>query len=61
MNPLYGKCNPEEDFPKLIKLYKSGDLMLDELISKTYDLEDLELAFQDMLSGKNAKGVILFK
>ncbi|MEM9546217.1 MAG: Zn-dependent alcohol dehydrogenase [Bacteroidota bacterium] len=61
MNPLYGKCNPSIDFPKLFRLYKKGDLLLDELVSHTYVLEDLNHAFQDMLSGKNAKGVIVFE
>lgn len=60
MNPLYGKCNPPVDFPKLFRLYQKGDLMLDELVTQTYDLEDLDQAFKDMLAGKNAKGVIVF-
>ena len=60
MNPLYGKCNPPIDFPKLFKLYQKGDLLLDELVTQTYPLEKLEQAFQDMLAGKNAKGVIVF-
>ena len=60
MNPLYGKCNPPIDFPKLFKLYKKGDLLLDELVTQTYALEELEQAFADMLAGKNAKGVIVF-
>lgn len=60
LNPLYGKCNPQIDFPKLFKLYKNGDLLLNELVTKTYSLEELEQAFADMLAGKNAKGVIVF-
>jgi S-(hydroxymethyl)glutathione dehydrogenase/alcohol dehydrogenase len=31
------------------------------MITREYDLEDLQQAFDDMLSGKNAKGVIVFK
>lgn len=61
MNPLYGKCNPPIDFPKLFQLYQKGDLLLDELVSQTYSLDQLDQAFQDMLSGKNAKGVIIFE
>jgi len=61
INPLYGKCRPQIDFPKIIQLYKNGDLMLDQMISREYDLEDLQQAFDDMLAGKNAKGVIVFK
>ena len=60
LNPLYGKCNPAVDFPKMFALYKQGSLLLDELVSKTYHLEDLADVFEDMLNGRIAKGVILF-
>lgn len=60
INPLYGKCRPQIDFPKLMRLYKKGELQLDEMITREYRLEDLQLAFDDMLDGKNAKGVIVF-
>lgn len=60
INPLYGAARPDMDFPKLEALYEKGDLMLDEMITKTYPLEKLGDAFEDMLSGKNAKGVIVF-
>ncbi|MDB5240806.1 MAG: histidine kinase, partial [Spirosoma sp.] len=60
INPLYGKCRPEIDFPKLLSLYAKGDLLLDEMITKTYSLDELTDAFDDMHAGKNAKGVILF-
>lgn len=60
INPLYGKCNPQNDFPKIINHYKNGEIMLDEMITRTYPLDSLQLAFDDMLSGKNAKGVIVF-
>ncbi|RPD99102.1 Zn-dependent alcohol dehydrogenase [Aureibaculum marinum] len=61
INPLYGKCNPQIDFPKIINHYKNGDIMLDEMITRTYPLRNLQNAFDDMLSGKNAKGVIVFE
>ncbi|MBC6997043.1 Zn-dependent alcohol dehydrogenase [Cytophaga sp. FL35] len=60
INPLYGKCRPQIDFPKLMGLYKKGDLLLDQMITKEYRLDQLEEAFDDMLQGKNAKGVIVF-
>ncbi|APZ45580.1 histidine kinase [Polaribacter reichenbachii] len=60
INPLYGKCRPHIDFPKLVDLYDKGDLLLDEMITKTYPIENLQQAFDDMLAGKNAKGVIVF-
>ncbi|MFT4549570.1 MAG: S-(hydroxymethyl)glutathione dehydrogenase/alcohol dehydrogenase [Verrucomicrobiales bacterium] len=60
LNPLYGKCRPAEDFPMLISYYRSGALMLDELVTRTYQLDDLAQAFDDLVAGRNAKGVILF-
>ena len=60
INPLYGGCRPEQDFPKILEHYKSGELQLEEMITKTYTLEELPQAFEAMLSGKNAKSVILF-
>lgn len=60
MNPLYGMCDPVKDFPQLFKLYQEGELLLDELVSQTYSLDELGNAFEDMLAGKNAKGVIVF-
>ena len=61
INPLYGKCNPQKDFPKIVEHYKKGEIKLDEMITRTYPLENLQQAFDDMLSGKNAKGVIVFE
>ncbi|WP_067146506.1 Zn-dependent alcohol dehydrogenase [Pseudotamlana agarivorans] len=61
INPLYGKCRPDIDFPKLVSLYDKGELLLDEMITRTYPLENLQQAFDDMLAGRNAKGVIVFE
>lgn len=60
INPLYGGAKPDLDFPKFEALYEKGDLLLDEMITRTYSIENLQQAFDDMLAGKNAKGVIVF-
>ena len=60
INPLYGQCNPQIDFPKIVNLYDKGELLLDEMITKTYALNDLDKAIDDLLKGKNIKGVIIF-
>lgn len=61
INPLYGKCRPQIDFPKIVELYDKGSLLLEEMITRTYPLENLQQAFDDMLAGRNAKGVIVFE
>jgi Zn-dependent alcohol dehydrogenase len=60
INPLYGKCRPQIDFPILQQLYASGALMLDQMVTRCYPLSELSQAFADMHAGKNAKGVIVF-
>jgi Zn-dependent alcohol dehydrogenase len=61
INPLYGKCRPQIDFPEIISLYEDNKLLLEEMITNTYTLNELDKAFRDMLNGKNAKGVIVFE
>jgi len=56
---LFGDCNPLYDVPRLLALYRSGDLKLDELITRRYRLDDVNQAYQDMLDGKNIRGVII--
>ncbi|WP_158969584.1 alcohol dehydrogenase catalytic domain-containing protein [Paraglaciecola sp. L3A3] len=59
INPLYGMCNPERDFPRVLDLYTQGKLKLEELVTKTYRLEDIAQGFDDLLNGRIAKGVVL--
>lgn len=60
INPLYGKCRPQIDFPDIVQLYSEGHLLLEEMITRTYNINELGNAFNDMLQGRNAKGVIVF-
>ena len=55
-----GSARPHLDFPRLINLYKAGKLKLDELITRTYSIDDAPQAFADLVAGKNARGVVIF-
>jgi S-(hydroxymethyl)glutathione dehydrogenase/alcohol dehydrogenase len=57
---VFGAANPRFDIPNLLDLYKSGQLMLDELITRTYRLDQINQGYQDMLDGVNIRGVIAF-
>ncbi len=59
LNPLYGQCRPDVDFPRLFGFYRDGSLKLDEMVTRTYGIDEAARAFEDMLSGKNAKGVLV--
>jgi S-(hydroxymethyl)glutathione dehydrogenase / alcohol dehydrogenase len=61
INPLYGQCRPSIDFPALLRLYRQGRLKLDEMVTRTYTLDELGRAFEDMHRGVNAKGVLLME
>ncbi len=56
---LFGDCNPLYDVPRLLNLYRSGDLKLNELITRRYRLDEINQGYQDMLDGKNIRGVIV--
>jgi Zn-dependent alcohol dehydrogenase len=56
----FGSARPHLDFPRLIALYRSGRLKLDELITRTYSIDDAPQAFADLDSGKQGRGVIMF-
>ena len=46
--------------PQYLRYYDEGKLKLDELITQTYRLEQINQAFADMEAGKNARGMLLF-
>jgi len=57
---LYGGARPRHDFPRLLGLYKAGRLKLDELMTRRYTIDEAPQAFDDLASGRNARGVIVF-
>jgi S-(hydroxymethyl)glutathione dehydrogenase / alcohol dehydrogenase len=56
----YGSVNSQRDFPLLIDLYVAGKLQLDKLVSKHYRLDQINEAYDEMLKGEIARGVIVF-
>ncbi len=56
---LFGSANPIYDIKKMLDLYRTGDVKLDELVTQTYRLDDINQGYQDLNDGKNIRGVIL--
>jgi S-(hydroxymethyl)glutathione dehydrogenase/alcohol dehydrogenase len=56
----YGGANVHLEIPRLLALYRAGKLKLDQLVTKTYRLAQVNEAFADMAAGVNARGVIVF-
>ena len=61
MGSMYGSAQPKITFNRLLNLYKSGKLRLDELISKTYILEDVNDAFVALGNGEVARSTVTFE
>lgn len=57
---LFGSANPRVDIPRLLDWYMDGDLRLDELVTTTYSLEEINQGYQDMHDGKNIRGVVVY-
>lgn len=57
---VFGSCNPKSDIPMLATLYESGRLLLDEMITKRYALDEINGAYADLASGELIRGVIDF-
>ncbi|MGH3970242.1 MAG: NDMA-dependent alcohol dehydrogenase [Mycobacterium sp.] len=58
---LHGGMNSRVDTPKLLSLYQSGHLKLDELVTARYRLDDINDAIDDLREGRNIRGVIEFE
>ncbi len=56
----YGSAHTARDFPFLLDLYAAGKLNLDRLVSRTYQLVEINEAFDAMLNGEVARGVVTF-
>jgi Zn-dependent alcohol dehydrogenase len=56
----FGSARPSQDFPRLIGLYRGGRLKLDELITRTYSIDEAPQAFADLTQGREGRGVIIF-
>ena len=56
---LFGGANPLYDIPMILGLWQAGDIKLTELVSQRYTLDQINEGYQDMMDGKNLRGVIM--
>lgn len=57
---IFGGTGPRIQIPALVRHYRSGALKLDELVTQTYRLEDVNQGYEDMLAGRNMRGIIRY-
>jgi S-(hydroxymethyl)glutathione dehydrogenase/alcohol dehydrogenase len=57
---IFGSLNPRADIPKLLGMYRDGQLKLDELITSRYTLDEVNEGYRAMRDGENIRGVIVY-
>ena len=57
---LFGSGNPRADIPKLIGLYREGQLDLDGLVTTEYTLDGVNDGYDAMRAGTNIRGVMKY-
>jgi S-(hydroxymethyl)glutathione dehydrogenase / alcohol dehydrogenase len=55
---LYGSGRPLIDIPHLVKLYQGGELKLRQLVTRAYNLDNINLALEALASSEGARGII---
>ena len=58
---MYGSVRPNLDFPWLCDQYKEGKLKIDELVSRTWKLDQINEGFQELRGGNVKRGVVVFE
>ena len=60
MGSLYGSARPRIDILRLIDLYRAGKLKLDELLTRSYPIEQINDAYAALERGEVARSVVTF-
>lgn len=56
----YGTISPHRDIPRIIELYRRGEVLLDELVSQTFPIASWNDAVHGLESGEVARAVLTF-
>jgi Zn-dependent alcohol dehydrogenase len=56
---VYGSGRPTDDIGRLVGWHRAGRLKLDELVSRTYRLGDINEALSALSNAEGARGVVV--
>ena len=57
---FYGSISPHESFRQIIKHYLKGEIDIRGLVERTYKLEQINEAFNDLENGQDGRGIIIY-
>ena len=58
MGCRYGSARPHHDIPLVVGFYLDGRFLLDEMVTTTYDLAEIDRALEDLEAGRLNRGVL---
>jgi NDMA-dependent alcohol dehydrogenase len=57
---LYGMMSPSKDVPRLLSMWQAGQLKLEEMLTRSYALEQINEGYADLKAGRNIRGILTF-
>ena len=60
MGTVFGSVSPRVQTPRLLRLHSEGKLIIDDLITREYSIDEVNQGYLDLEAGKNVRGVVRF-
>jgi NDMA-dependent alcohol dehydrogenase len=60
MGTVFGSQSPRVQVPNLLNLVEAGQLMIDEIVTREYSLDEVQQAYEDQAAGTIIRGVVKF-
>ncbi|MEI8126531.1 MAG: NDMA-dependent alcohol dehydrogenase [Actinomycetota bacterium] len=57
---VFGSEPPRIQIPRLLRLHHEGKLIIDELVTREYSIDEVNQGYLDLEEGKNVRGVVRF-
>ncbi len=57
---FYGSVSPHQSFKQIIKHYLKGEIDIRSLVERTYKLDQINEAFEDLEKGLDGRGIIIY-
>ena len=56
----YGSASPHETFSKLFEFYRQGKIDIGSIVTRSYQLDEINEAYGALECGEDGRGVIVF-
>jgi NDMA-dependent alcohol dehydrogenase len=60
LGTIFGSVSPRVQVPNLLNLYNTGQLLIDEVITQEYTLDQVQQGYDDQAAGTIVRGVVKF-